>query len=538
VFHLGRPDVTIPPRVALRRGVIVEVSLLRLAATALTEVRQMGLVITRRSELKRRAKYWLLKLAIQNPPSQHIIHSLVRRDASGRIRIETLLDQVAAHGTAAGATGRTLAKLLHLGGEALGLSDEEMRQSLTRPSIRTTVVNAALTIDKYGLRMPQRFYAPLMVVWNLTYRCNLRCRHCYENAGPLGRQVADADELSREEKLAAVDQIAASYIPTLSISGGEPLLHPDFWPVLARAREKGLYTSIATNGTLITKEAAQRLADFELAYAGISVDSPVAEEHDAFRGVPGAWERAIGGIRHAVKAGVPTLLAFTITKSNYRSLPEIFRLAKELEMTKVMVYNFIPTGRGREMMAEDLTPEMREEALEVMYEHVTDGHSLCTTAPQFGRICAQHSRPDLIPLAHGSHGRGKDLAVLTELVGGCGIGRAYFALQPDGRITPCVYLPDVTVGHVRQDRFLDLWHDSPLLNSLGDRVDLKGHCATCEYQAVCGGCRARAYAYFGDFKGPDPGCINNAAAFYSAMEREEHLDPAAPAHLRQAAGGY
>jgi radical SAM protein with 4Fe4S-binding SPASM domain len=496
----------------------------------------MGLVITRRRELKRRAKFWLLKLALQNPPSQRIIHSLVQPDAHGRLRIETLLDQVAAHGRAPGATGRTLGTLLRLGSQALGMTETEMRQSLAKPSVRTTVVNAALTIDRYGLRMPQRFYAPLMVVWNLTYRCNLRCRHCYENAGPLRQAVMEADELSLEEKLAAVDQMAASYIPTLSLSGGEPLLHPDFWPVLERAREKGLHTSIATNGTLITEEAARRLADLELAYAGISVDSPVAEEHDAFRGVPGAWERTIEGIRNAVTAGVPTLLAFTITRNNYRTLPEIFRLAKELGMTKVMVYNFIPTGRGREMMAEDLTPEMREEAMEVMYEHVTGGHSLCTTAPQFGRICAEHSRPDLTPLAHGSHGQGKDLAVLTELVGGCGIGRAYLALQPDGRITPCVYLPDVTAGHVRRDRFLDLWHNSPLLHSLGDRVDLKGHCAACDYQAVCGGCRARAYAYFGDFKGPDPGCINNAAAFYEATEREEQLGPAAHAHLRRAGG--
>ncbi len=489
----------------------------------------MGLVIMRRSELARRARYWLLKAALQNPPSQHIVHGLVQSEQDGRLRIEALLDAIARGDHPRRGAARVLAKLLRLGAQALALSDEEMRASLAQPSVRTMLVNVALTIDKYGLRMPQRFYAPLMVVWNLTYRCNLRCQHCYQNAGPLGPNVSGDGELDLEAKLAAVDQIADSYIPTLSISGGEPLLHPHFWPVLARARERGLYTSIATNGTLITKEVAGRLAEAKLAYAGISVDSPVPEEHDAFRGVPGAWERTIEGIRHTVAAGVPSLLAFTITKRNYRSLPGIFRLAKELEMTKVMVYNFIPTGRGRQMQEDDLTPGMREEALQVMYEHAEAGVSVCSTAPQFGRVCTQHARRDLIPLSHASTGRGRDLAVLTELIGGCGVGRAYLALQPDGRITPCVYLPETTIGRLQEDRLLEVWQHTPLLDSLCDRSDLKEHCGKCEHRAVCGGCRARAYAYFGDFKGPDPGCINNAAAFHAAQA--EASEPQAAPHL-------
>jgi radical SAM protein with 4Fe4S-binding SPASM domain len=388
-----------------------------------------------------------------------------------------------------------------------------MQQALREPSIRRTVVNAALSLDRYGVSFPQRFYAPLMVVWNFTYRCNLRCRHCYQNAGPLRSDSLAAQELTLEEKLAVVDQIAGSHIPTVSFSGGEPLIHPDFWPVAERARDCGLYLSINSNGTLITEEVARRLEEAGIAYAGISLDAPSSEEHDAFRGVPGAYQRTIQGIRNLAATKVATVLSFTITRRNYRSLPEIFRLAEQLGMDKVMVYNFVPTGRGREMIEDDMTPEMREEALEEMYRYAAAGGSLCTTAPQLGRVCKQHQRSDLIPLAHTGPGRVHDLEVLADLIGGCGVGRAYCALQPDGRVTPCVYMPDVTIGHVRDQSLLRVWQESPLLGSLADRTNLQGHCGGCEFREVCGGCRARAHAYFGDFRAPDPGCINNAAYY-------------------------
>lgn len=469
----------------------------------------MGILVMKKRDWGKQAKFWKLKLALSNPPSRLVVHRLAQPEEDGHLRIERMLDAYVQGRLGHALADRVLARLLRTASEGLGIPPSRMREALQEPSIRRTVVNAALTLDRIGLRFPQRFYAPLMVVWNFTYRCNLRCRHCYENAGPL-RSSRPPAELTLEERLEVVEQLARSYIPTLSFSGGEPLLHPDFWPVAERARDLGIYMSINTNGTLITEELAARLEQVGIAYAGVSLDAPTPEQHDTFRGVPGAWQRTVEGIRRLAATRVATVLSFTITRHNYRTLPQMFRLAEELGMDKVMVYNFIPTGRGSEMVEEDMTPEMREEALGEMYRYAASGGSLCSTAPQLGRVCKQHGRFDLIPLAHTGPGHVHNLEILADLLGGCGAGRAYCALQPDGRVTPCVYMPEVTIGHIREASLLDIWHHSPLLEYLADRTRLQGHCGECHFREVCGGCRARAYAYFGDFTAPDPGCIHNA----------------------------
>ncbi len=404
--------------------------------------------------------------------------------------------------------------------EGLGIQPERFKEALRHTDIRRTITNVLLTIRDYGVQTPQRFYAPLMVVWNLTWRCNLRCRHCYQDAGPL-RSGQHLGELTLEQKLEVVEQIANSMVPTLSFSGGEPLMDPHFWKVAEAARSRGIYLSLNTNGTLITDEVAARLADLEFAYAGISLDAPTSEIHDEFRGVSGSWQRTVEGIKRLSSTSVSTVLSFTVTRQNYQLLPQVFALASELGVDKVMVYNFIPTGRGHRNIALDLTPEQREEALQMMYDYAASGGSLCSTAPQLGRMCCEQGHPEYMPLAHTGPGRAQHLSVLAEIIGGCGVGRAYLALQPDGRITPCVYMPDVNIGHITRDSIADVWKQNELLKSLADHKGLKGHCGICEYSAVCGGCRARAYAYFGDFTAPDPGCIKNREYYWAAIKESE-----------------
>lgn len=475
----------------------------------------MGLLILRR-KIEKQADYLKLKLLLENFFTKKVINELLQKQDDGQLLVEKILDEYAKNGHVSSLNsvgGRAIMRFFKIAAEALGLREESFRQSVTHPNIKRTIINALQTIEKFGVSMPQRFYAPLMVVWNLTWKCNLRCAHCYQNAGPLRSKNLSWEELSLEEKLDVVDQIAASNIPTLSFSGGEPLIHRDFWPVAERARQNGLHLSINTNGTLITPEVARRLEDLDFAYVAVSVDSSEPVLHDEFRGAKGSWEQALNGIRNMVKTNVNTVLSFTITRNNYKMLPEMYRLAERLGMDKVMIYNFIPTGRCKEIVQDDLTPEMREEALSMMYNYAVEGGSICSTAPQMGRVCLERGRPDLIPLAHTGPGRVKELSVLAPLIGGCGVGRAYVALQPDGRVTPCVYMPEVTIGNIREKTLLDIWHNSPILDMLAERKDLKGHCGVCEHREVCGGCRARAYAYFNDYKAPDPGCINNREAY-------------------------
>ena len=482
----------------------------------------------RKGELTKRMDYIKLKALMQNFLARRIVRQLLEPDGDGRFKADVVLQAYANRQKPPrlGVIGdNTVYRFLDMAAHALGMSDDQFRNSLKHPNIRRTIINALHTLDKYGINFPLRFWAPLMVVWNLTWACNLKCKHCYENAGPLRSKELKTSELSLDEKLRVVDQIADSYIPTLSFSGGEPLIHKHFWPVAERAAEKGLYLSMNTNGTLITEEVAKRLEELNFAYVAISVDSPDPATHDEFRGVPGSWEKTVQGIRNMKRTKVSTVLSYTVTKYNCDHLPQIFELAKQLEVDKVMVYNFVPTGRGEQIIHMDISPQMREAVLEKMYEFAVSGGSLCSTAPQLGRMCLEKGRPDLVPLAHTGPGRAGDYAILSDLIGGCGVGRAYCAVQPDGRITPCVYMPEVTIGHVNESTILDVWHRSPIIKELGDRTGLEGHCGVCEYRQACGGCRARAYAYFGNFKGPDPGCINNLT-YYEELLRGKRITTA------------
>ena len=480
----------------------------------------MGLIVTKQ-RLKKQTDFLKFRALYGNPVVRKAVAYALERDKGGKMRLERILDDIASgdgRRRKAGLRDRIVRKMVDMVMKGIGIEDEEQaRFYASHPNIRRTVINALLGAHTFGIKFPFIFYAPLMIVWNITWRCNLRCRHCYEDAGPLREKGLCWDELSTEEKLAFVDEVAESYIPALSFSGGEPLICPDFWKVVERARERGLYISMNTNGTLITPEVARRLKELDLAYVAVSLDAPVPEVHDRFRGVPGAWERAVQGIRNCVEAGLTTVISFTINATNLCYLKDMMRLTEELGAFRLMVYNIIPVGRaGFEL---DLTPEQREKALKEMYDYLAEGGSLCTTAPQLGRFCKMGERPDLVPLAHLGTGKAKELGIIADIVGGCGIARAYMAVQPNGDITPCVYMPEVVLGNVKRDRLIDIWHNHPFLKELRDRSTYWGNCGTCDYKEVCGGCRARAFHYFGDAKGPDPGCILNRKFYYEVAEK-------------------
>lgn len=388
----------------------------------------------------------------------------------------------------------------------MGLSDQAFKELFQNPVYRKALLNAARSIAEYGMTKPQKLISPFLVVWNYTNRCNLKCRHCYQVAG----QKSD-DELGSEEKLAVVHQLASAGVIYLAFSGGEPLLEKDLFLVGKEASNLGIYTSIATNGTLLTKKVVRRIARTGFRYLQVSVDGATAETHDAFRGVEGSWDKTIQGIKKAVREGLKVSIATTITAHNYHQFEDILRMAKRLKVNKLTIYNFIPTGRGKEIMKDDLSPEIREAILLKAQEELTRGFDVLTTAPQFSRVCIE-AQGGRIGVAHfgrvDQDGEGRRAEFVAEFLGGCGAGRTYCAIQPNGKVTPCVFIP-LEAGDLRKDNFNAIWRNSPLLNSLRDRGDLKGRCGKCEFRFSCGGCRARALSYFNDLKAPDVGCIFN-----------------------------
>lgn len=398
---------------------------------------------------------------------------------------------------------------------------EKLKDFIKNPIIRRSILNVAKTIVKFGVREPLIFAEPLMVVWNITGKCNLRCKHCYEDAGVLSKGLPQ--ELTREEKIKIMEEIVKTNIPTFAFAGGEPLIDPTFWELARIGKEGGLYMSINTNGTLITKEVAEKLKEIGFAYYGISLDGASSQVHDEFRGVKGSFERALNGIKNLIEVGEgdKVCISFTVARENAiikNQIPEMIKLRDELGIRKVVLYNYIPCGRAD--FGNDLTCEEREKLFEIFYDDLQKGkESLLSTAPQFGRYCKQMyelGQGNYTILGHFSSGNASKLKNLVELIGGCGAGRAYIAIQPDGSITPCVFMPKVYIGsmkingEIKKENLLDVWENSEVLKIIRDRRNhperygCKG-----KYFSVCGGCVARSYAYFGDFTAPDPGCILN-----------------------------
>ncbi len=396
-----------------------------------------------------------------------------------------------------------------------------------RPTVRALALSGR-SVARYGLSAPQRFAAPLMVVWNITRACNLLCRHCYQNATPRPAP----DEMTLDEKLRAVDQMGLEGVPFLAIAGGEPLVSKDLWPVLQRARERGIHTTVATNGTLLTKENVARLLEAGVKYVEVSIDSAIPEEHDRFRGRAGAWERSIEGIRNSVAAGMRTGLAACFTRRNVESVDEMVDLAVRLGCRTFSHFNFIPVGRGRQLIEDDLTPAQREWLLRKLVGHLQEGRiNVISTAPQFGRACVTYAPPEgIFATGHGGSGAGRKTMILSRYVGGCGAGRCYCSIQPNGDVTPCVYIPGIKVGSLRRQTLAEIW-EHPLFALLSDRSDRHGHCKACGERAYCGGCRARALAYFGDLRAGDPGCSRNAELWetLSAAHTPERIACDAPA---------
>ncbi len=455
------------------------------------------------------------KFLLENAISRSIVRRALE-EVDGKTRLEKIIEN---YGKDVPVLERIrdypIYKVLDIVRRAFNRTPEEFGKELRNLTVKKILLNAVKSLEKYGVTTPQIFVAPLMIVWNFTYRCNLKCRHCYENAGVLRGEKPR--ELTKEEKFRALENLAESHIPTLFFSGGEPLIHPDFWDLAHKAKEYGFYISIATNGTLIDEEMAKKIKDLGVGYVAISLDAASPELHDNFRGVKGMWERAVRGIQNLVKEGVTTCIAYTLTRVNKDELPKLLKLREELGAYKVLVYNFVPVGRGD--IADDLSPLEREEAYRIMLKELKNEHlTVATTAPQFGRFCKQNGSK-FVSISHYGCARSEELGAIVDVIGGCGAGRAYAVIQPDGRITPCVYMPQLTIGHILESSFQQIWDESPVLNMLRDRSDLKGHCGECEYNAICGGCRARAYAYFGDLKAPDPGCIYNLKYYEEFMEK-------------------
>ena len=486
---------------------------------------------SRASDLLKSSLGNLGNFLIQHDPLQGVLRWLVRENGDGETPLSRLFDAYAEAHLNGGKDSKYLLPFATLDAmnRVTGVTkDYAVEKMYKRKFVTSSIIHAIRSVAELGVIKPQQFISPVLVVWNYTQACNLACSHCYQNAG---KEVPDVLKLN--QKLDLVDQIAELQVPLMALSGGEPMKGPHFWKVIEHMGKKNFHISVATNGTLINKKNAARLADCGVDNVQISLDSVDPAKHDAFRG-KGCWEATVKGIKNSVaQEGLEVSIASTITRDNLDELEDLIKFCADLGCDYFYTYNFIPVGRGREMIHRDLSPEEREHMLTVSYKYF-DKIDFGSTAPQMIRRCMELAGPEgrtmsshLAAEMGGRFGRN-----FGEIFGGCGCGRAYCTVQPNGIVTPCVYMP-IPVGDVRKQRFIDIWNNSEIFNVFKDRDDRTGHCLNCDYKNHCGGCRARAYAYFGDYRAGDPGCKFNQD-LWDELNKDQKLEPAPGVHSNMA----
>ncbi len=329
---------------------------------------------------------------------------------------------------------------------------------------------------------------PFLISWNITKRCNLKCRHCYLDASELEGNA----ELSREDARTVVDEIAGlNPHAMLILTGGEPLMREDCLELGEYASGKGITVVLGTNGMLLDDKTVGRIVKSGIKGVGISLDSAGPAYHDGFRGLPGAWERTDSGIDALRKHGLDFNIQITVTKDNLSEITPLIEYAIKKGARAINVFFLVCTGRGQDMV--DITPRQYEQALALLvekarfYEDRIMVRARC--APHFLRI-AQKMEPES-PLLKGA-------------TSGCIAGTGYMRITPEGSVTPCPYIP-TQAGNIMEDGLVRIWEEGGVFSALRTRV-YNGRCKDCEHNEICGGCRARALAVASDIMGEDSWC--------------------------------
>ena len=324
----------------------------------------------------------------------------------------------------------------------------------------------------------------MIISWNTTWECHLKCKHCYRDAG-----AKREDELSTVEGKKLIDEIAQAGFKILILSGGEPLLREDIFELTAHAKAVGLRPVFGTTGTTITPEIAAALKEAGAMCIGISLDSIHPAVHDEFRQVPGSWQAAVDGMKNCQAVGLPFQIHTTVVDRNYHEFEAITDLAVAMGAVAHHVFFLVPAGRALDMEAEALREKQYEQLLHriLKKQQQVPIELKPTCAPQFMRIARQ-------------------MGMEMRFSRGCLAGTAYCCVLPNGEVHPCPYLPK-KVGNVRERPFTEIWHTAEMFNRF--RSDqFGGKCGICQHKDVCSGCRARAYYYSdGDVMSEDPWCL-------------------------------
>ncbi|HSL61588.1 MAG TPA: 12,18-didecarboxysiroheme deacetylase [Desulfotignum sp.] len=344
-----------------------------------------------------------------------------------------------------------------------------------------------------------------VVVWNMTRRCNLKCVHCYARS----EDISYDNELTREQALSMMDDLADFGVPVLLFSGGEPLVHPRLVEYAQYAVSKGMRAVISTNGTLITRQKATVLKQIGLSYVGISLDG-LEQTHDRFRGVKGSFRRAMAAIENCQAAGIKVGLRFTINKRNVQDIPGIFDLLEEKNIPRACFYHLVYSGRGSDIAKEDLTHEETRQVLDLIMERTRDLHD--RNKPKEVLTVDNHADGPYIyqRLLDEDPERAAEVLELLEMNEGNNSGRGIGCISWDGEVYPDQFWREKSLGNIKERPFSQIWTDESnefLMKLKEKKKHVKGRCAQCRWLDICAGnFRARAESVANDPWDSDPAC--------------------------------
>jgi radical SAM protein with 4Fe4S-binding SPASM domain len=329
----------------------------------------------------------------------------------------------------------------------------------------------------------------------MTTACNLHCIHCHTSGGkPAG------DELTTQEAKQLLDQLAGiSEFRMMAFTGGEPLVRHDLFELLAYSKALGFTNTLATNATLVDDAVARRLRRNGVVIAAVSLDGFDAATHDMVRGLPGAFDAALKGMRALRRAGILLHINITAMEYNMSQMKPLMTLVNELGAGILLMYQLVPVGRGRSIKGAALDLDMNERLIRFMADaqRTTNAIMEPVAGPQYWPFLLQRA---------GIVG-GPRLRVAEAVFHGCSAGRGFVYIKPNGEVWACPFI-EITCGNVRQTPFPVIWRTSRLLRNLRAREQLlKGRCGECQYRRLCGGCRGRAWATTGDYLAEDPSCF-------------------------------
>ena len=344
-----------------------------------------------------------------------------------------------------------------------------------------------------------------VVVWNVTKACNLRCIHCYASAD---NKPAE-NELTTEEGFRLLEDLAQFGCPVVLFSGGEPLVRPDIFDLIAYAVQLGLRAVLSTNGTLIDHALAKELKKFGLSYVGISLDG-IGEVHDRFRASKGCFEKVIQAIENCQREGLKVGLRFTINKFNAEEIPKVFDFVEEMKIPRICFYHLVYAGRGTKLMEYDLSHEETRKWVDYIIDRTKELHDKGHKVEVL--TVDNHADGPYLYLRMKREGnpRAEEVYQLLLMNGGNNSGVGIGCVSWDGEVHADQFWRHYSFGNVRKRPFSEIWMDTsdPLMAKLKEKKKhVKGRCAKCRFLEVCGGnFRVRAEAVTGDIWAPDPAC--------------------------------